>query len=340
MSVNLSAAPRARRMPSAALAASILLSPAIAAACACGCGIFDVGGPTGLMNTSTESDLSVFFRYDYMDQNQNWEGTHKAPASNNSDKKLQTSFYTPGISWRANLDWSFEAELPVYARHLTTTDDGTVFGRAGSIYDGKITDVGDLQIAATYTGLQPNLQTGLTFGVKLPTGNYTGPNGPRGGAELDRDSLPGTGSTDLIFGAYHYGALTEDGRAGYYVQGRAQLPTLVQGGYRPGSEFDAAAGLDYTFDDVGPFRRVTPVLSVLNSFRLRDSGPAADRANSGYERVFISPGVEVRFNQFRVYGDIEVPVYQHTNAGSVAADGTAGQMVASTLFKLQVSYDF
>jgi hypothetical protein len=329
-----------RHMPSAALAAAVLLAPAIAAACACGCGIFDVGGASGIMPDYNAGDFSVYFRYDYMNQNQNWEGGSKAPASDNGDKEINTSFYTEGAQWRVNPQWTVMAELPVYARHLTTTDDGTVQGPAGSVYTGKLTDLGDLMLMADYTGLSPDLTTGIIFGFKLPTGNYTGPNGPLGGAEFDRDSLPGTGSTDVIIGAYHNGALSADGKVGYYVQGRGQFAFLTRDGYRPGNEFDGAAGVDYSFAGVGPFSSVSPVFSLLGSYRERDSGVNADPNNSGYFRLLAAPGVQFHLGHFRLYADFEKPLYQHTNAGTVAADGTAGQLIASTLYKVQLNYDF
>jgi len=330
----------ARLLPTVSVASACLLAPAIAAACACGCGIFDVGGATGMMPTLETGDISVFFRYDYMNQDQNFEQSHKAPAFQNSDKNLNSSFYTQGGTWLINQDFALEAELPVYARHLTTTDDGTVYGPAGSIYTGKILAPGDMQIMGIYTGLQANMQTGLIFGVKLPTGDFHGPNGPLGGAEFDRDSLPGTGSTDVIFGVYHTGTLSQDGRLGFYAQQRAQIAVATQDNYRPGNEFDTAAGIDYTFERTGFLNRITPVLSVLNSFRLHDGGANADPPNSGYERVLVAPGVELRFKNVRVYADIEVPVYQFTNAASFAVEGDSGQLVASPLYKIQVNYDF
>jgi hypothetical protein len=331
---------RARRLPSYAVAAAFLLSPAIAAACACGCGIFDVGGATGMMPAVSEGDFSIFFRYDYMNQGQNWEASHKAQAADNQDKNINTSFYTPGGVWVINQNFSLEAELPLFARHLTTTDDGTVSGAAGSVYTGKIFAPGDLQVMGIYTGLQPNMQTGLMFGLKVPTGDWHGPNGPLGGAEFDRDSLPGTGSTDVILGIYHNGTLTDDGRLGYYVQQRADIPFVTQGGYRPGKEFDSAAGIDYTFDRPGLLNRITPVLSFVNSFRLHDGGPAADPPNSGYERFLIAPGIEFRVRNVRIYADVEIPLYQFTNSIPVAMEGTSGQLVASPLYKVQVNYDF
>jgi hypothetical protein len=331
----------APRLTPAALAAAIVLAPAIAAACACGCGIFDVGGASGLMPDYSEGDFSIYFRYDYMNQNANWRGVSKAPAFYNQDKEINTSFYTEGGQWQINKDWTVMAELPVYARHLTTTDDGTVQGPAGSIYTGKIVSLGDLQIMTAYTGLSPDLSTGIVGGLKLPTGDFTGPKGPLGGYEFDRDSLPGTGSTDIIIGAYHNGALSEDGRVGYYVQTRADLPIAGQAGYLPGSEFDSAVGLDYSFDEIRPFKSITPVFSLLSSFRQHDSGPEADRYNSGYYRLLAAPGVQIHYKNIRLYADVEFPIYQHVNdAGSLAYNGSSGQLVASPLYKVQVNYDF
>jgi hypothetical protein len=329
------------RIPSIALVGAYMFAPALALACACGCGIFDVGGASGIMPGTEEGDYSLYFRYDYMNQGTNWEGDHKAPRSDNQDKNLNTSFYFTGAQWHVNPDWTLMTELPVYARHLTTTDDGTVQGPAGSIYTGKMVSLGDLEVMADYTGLFADKNTGLIFGVKFPTGDFSGPKGPLGGYEFDRDSLPGTGSTDLILGIYHDGALTEDGSVGYYVQARGNIPVLTQGGYRPGNEFDTAAGIDYSFQQVGPFKSISPVLSILTSYRQRDTGPAADFFNSGYYRVLAAPGVQFHFANLRLYTDVELPLYQHVNAaGNLAINGSSGQMVASALYKIQLNYDF
>jgi hypothetical protein len=323
-----------------AIGAGLAAAPSLAEACACGCGVFDVGDGT-LMPTDSKSGFSAWFRYSYMDQNQNWEGDHKAPAADNGDKRILTSFYTVGGEYRVNSDWTVMAELPIYQRALTTTDDGTVFGAAGSVYTGRLTDMGDLQLHGVYTGLAKDMSTGLSFGVKLPTGNYTGPNGPLGGAEFDRDSLPGTGSTDLMVGGYHVGALSHDGKLSYFVQARYQFAVLTRDSYRPGNEFDSAVGVTYNFGPIGPFAKVAPVLQLLNSQRDHDNGANADPLNSGYERLLISPGVTVRLNKVRISADVAIPIYQHVNAASsVAIEGTAGQLTAPALFKMQFGYDF
>jgi hypothetical protein len=318
-----------------------VFAPAAASACACGCGVFDVGlGMLTSMPNST-SGVSVWFRYDYMDQNQNWEHGSKALASDNGDKDINTSFYTFGGEYEINQNWTVMAELPIYARQLETTDDGTVFGPAGSIYTGHLTDLGDMQVSATYTGFFPDQSSGLMFGVKLPTGNYTGPNGSLGGAEFDRDSLPGTGSTDLMIGGYHVGNFGAVDALSYFVNAKYQAAVLTRDSYRPGNELDTAAGLSYDLGGVGPLDDFAGVLQFINSWRMHDTGANADPLNSGYERLLIAPGFTLQLKKFRIFGDVELPIHQYTNAASsVAVEGTSGQLVASTLYKVQVAYDF
>jgi hypothetical protein len=82
---------------------AIVLFPINAFACACGCGVFNVGADTILLSDS-QSGLSVWFRYSYMDQNRNWERGSKALASDNDDKGINTDFYTVGGGYMLNED--------------------------------------------------------------------------------------------------------------------------------------------------------------------------------------------------------------------------------------------
>ena len=325
----------------AVVLASVSLPPAAAQACACGCGVFDVGAGTLVTRPSdSDSGFSAWLRYAYMNQDQNWEKGSKAPASDNLDKRILTSFFIPGAEYSVSRSLTLMAELPVFARALTTTDDGSVFGPAGSVYTGTLTDMGDLMLTAFYTGFSEDMSTGLSFGVKLPTGNYTGPNGPLSGSEFDRDSLPGTGSTDVTVGAYHVGGLTPDNALAYFAQARYEVAVFTRNAYRPGNELDAAVGLTYAIS-LGGSSAVSPVLQLIGSYRLRDQGANADSLNTGYARLLLSPGVELKVAKTRLFLDVEFPVYQYVNAApSVALEGSAGQLVASVIFKAQVMYDF
>ena len=320
------------------LSASWLLAPNAVLACACGCSVFDVGAGT-MMPVNSESGFSLWFRYSTMNQYQNRAGSSRAPASDNPDVQIKTSFYTLGGNVMINRSWSVMLELPITSRRFTSTDDGSVAGPAGSLYAADLTDLGDMTLTAIYTGLSEDRSTGLSFGVKVPTGNYTGPNGPLGGPEFDRDTLPGTGSTDLVLGAYHVGGLNADASLAWFVQAKVQFAALTRNDYRPGNDLNGALGLTWSFGARGSQTRVTPVLQLIGSYRERDSGAASDPDNSGYRRLLLAPGAEARVGKIRLYADVEFPVYQYTNAAPGGSD-KSGQLVAPVYFKAQIAYDF
>jgi hypothetical protein len=330
----------ARALAAAASLFAAAVVPTVSLACACGCGVFDVGEGS-FMPVTTGSGFTFWLRYSTMDQNQNWAGARRAPAADNTDKEIHTDFYTVGAQYAVNRKWTLMAELPVYDRDFTSTDDGGVAGPAGSLYHAHLTAPGDLQLMAMYTGFADDLSTGVGLGVKLPTGVWHSPTGPLGGNEFDRDTLPGTGSTDLMISGYHFGSLNRAQSLSWFVQAKFQVAVATQQDYRPGDELDGAVGVTWDLGKHGPFTKVAPVLQLVNSYRAHDSGAAADPLNSGYERVLISPGLELRLNRVRVTGDVEIPLYQHVNAATdVAIKGTRGQLIAPLLAKVQVSYDF
>jgi hypothetical protein len=231
--------------------------------------------------------------------------------------------------------------LPFYDRTFRSTDDGTIVGPAGSIYRAHINAPGDLQISAVYTGLAADMSTGIGLGLKLPTGVWHSPLGPLGGQEFDRDTLPGTGTTDAMIEGYHFGSIDKAQRLNWFVQAKFDAPFASRAGYRPGDEIDAAAGATYAFGRLGPFDKVAPMLQLIDSYRAHDSGPQADTLNSGYERILISPGVEVRLKRLRLSADVELPIYQHVNAApSLAIEEKSGQLVAPVLIKVSMAYDF
>ena len=165
-----------------------------ALACACGCSVFDVGG----LDLPQEQDHGgrVFFEFWGGDQTQNYVGSSRAPAALNLDKQLNTQWYNVGFSYNFNRDWGVMVRIPTANRTLTT-DTGAFAGITS--FNSK--DIGDIEIMGMYTGFFKDMSTGIMFGVKLPTGTFTAPG-------LDRDNQIGTGSTDLVLGAFHRGLLT------------------------------------------------------------------------------------------------------------------------------------
>lgn len=296
-------------------AACCLLLPVQALACACGCSIFDVGAGALLPNGPGGV---AYVEYDFMDQNRNWSGTSGAPASANSDKQIRSNFVTLGAQYMLNHAWGVMVEVPVWDR-LFRTDDG------GGVEAHQHAALGDIRLKGVYSGFSADMSTGVIFGVKLPTGDYKY-------AGFDRDTALGTGSLDLLLGGYHTGHLTHDGLWSYFAQAMVQIPVTSTGGYRPGRDLNAAVGVRYhgaTF--AGGRMRLTPLLQVIASARGHDAGVRADPPNSGYSRLLISPGLALDVDAWRLYGDVELPVYQQVRGD---------QLVAPALFKMVLSRSF
>jgi hypothetical protein len=298
---------------------AVTLAPGAAFACACGCGVFDVAtssmlpqGPGGM----------AFLEYDYQDQNQNWSGTSSAPAANNSDKEIETHFMNIGLQYMFNRSWGAQLELPVWNRTFTT-DLNFGNGRP-DIVSRNWTGLGDLRLEGIYTGFWPDLSSGLTFGLKLPTGNFS--HDPE---VVDRDSQMGSGSTDLLLGAFHRARFGHS-HWNWYGQAELDVPMLKQGDYRPGIEADTALGIYYDGLSIGR-AKISPIAQIIGSWRGRDNGADADPEDSGYQRVMLSPGMEIDLHPIIFYADVEFPVYQHM---------TGNQLVAPVLLKFSITYMF
>jgi hypothetical protein len=304
------------------------LMPGFALPCACGCGVFDVGTAAMLM---THPGGMLYLEDDYQDQNQNWVGSHAAPAANNTDKEIETHFGGVGLDYAFNRDWAVSVKVPYWDR-LFRTDIGAP--GAPDVQDYRHSALGDIRVLGTYTGISPDMSTGISLGVKLPTGDWTYPN-------FDRDTSIGTGTTDLLLGGYHLGIVSEEDHLKWFIQALFQRAFDSREGYRPGNETDAAIGLLYDGIQWGDDQKLTALLQVIGSDRLHDSGVNADPANSGYQRALLSPGLEADLGKWKIYGDAEFHIYHYANAApSVATEGTQGQLVAPVLLKLIVGYRF
>jgi hypothetical protein len=288
------------------------LIPVGALACACGCGVFDIG----IMLPTTPGGIA-FLEYDYMNQNKNWSGLSHAPSDDNSDKGIRTDFYTAGAQYLFENGVGLTAEVPYWDRGFTTdTGDGIPTFHHSAF--------GDVRLTASYSGFSSDNSTGISFGIKLPTGDYTYQN-------FDRDTEIGSGSTDLSFGVYHVGSLSDDGMWRYFSQIRYQFAIATSGPYRPGNELDGIVGVSYdavmSSDGIG----VTPIFQIIGSTRMHDTGDRSNPMDSGYSRVLLAPGVEVSFNHWTLHAEVDFPVYQNV---------IGNQLIAQQLFKTNLAYAF
>lgn len=259
----------------------------------------------------------AYLEYDFMDQNKNWSGLSHAPAANNDDKDIRTSFYTAGFQYLFASGLGVMVEVPYWSRHFATNTGSSI-----DSFDHSA--IGDIRLTGVYSGFSRDNSTGITFGIKLPTGDHTYPN-------FDRDTEIGSGSTDLSLGAFHVGRLSTDGAWRYFLQGRYQIAVSTIGGYRPGNELDAVSGVSYDAGTLGETVDISPTLQFIASVRDHDSGPAANPTDSGYSRLLISLGVDVNMDRWTLHAEVDLPVYQNM---------IGNQLIAQELIKTNISYSF
>lgn len=292
-----------------------MLASDFAWGCACGCGLFDVG-TSAMFPTSGGGVVSL--EYDFVDQDQNRSLGQTSAGSNNDDKEIRTSFLTAGAKYMFNRTWGMQVQVPVWFREFTTADP------SGNINSFHHAALGDIRISGVYTGFSEDMSTGLTFGAKLATGDATYPN-------FDSDTEIGTGSTDLLVGAYHLGRITDSGIWDWFVHVNLDQPIVSSTGYLPGNEIDAAFGAYYDGFSSDREHKVVALLTLLAASRGADAGSLADPVNTGYRRLLIAPGLEGDIGRFKLYGDVELPVYQYYNGN---------QLAATVIYKSVVSYAF
>jgi hypothetical protein len=268
----------------------------------------------------------IFAEFDYMDQNMNWHASSPAPAANNGDHDIRTDFTTLGLQYMFSRKWGIQVELPYDFRRYQATGGGSA----------SWSTIGDVRLEGIYSGFFPDMSAGVTFGLKLPTGN----DNHDINTLIDRDLELGTGSTDLLLGGFYRHALDSVTHGLYwFAQAQLDVPVLTQGGYRPGVELDTALGVYYQGLSLGKLK-ITPVAQVIPSERTRDTGdwaaggvsdPPVGEIDSGYQRALLSPGIEFDVHPVMIYADVEFNVLQISRGN---------QLVAPELFKVVASFAF
>jgi len=254
----------------------------------------------------------------YQDQNQNWNGTSSASSVDNWQKEIRSNFFQLNGGFQFNESWGLQIELPVVERYYSYLQQGaflTNFDHAGT---------GDVRLVGMYTGFSPDMSTGFTFGVKLPTG------GDSGTSYYDSGTAIGTRSTDLLLGVYHFAEVPGFSHWIWWMDFRLDLPVLTQNNYVPGSEIDQALGVRYEGLFLAGWN-FSPFFQVSGAYRWNDTGANSDKDNSGFNKYFADPGLQVDADSWRLVTAFGIPFYQNYNGN---------QLAAPVLVKVQVAYRF
>ncbi len=290
-------------------AAVLIASAPQASACsACGCTLDSDWASQGL---ASSGGWRFDLRDDYFDQDQLRSGTDAVSRSSltlpNDDEIQQYTVnrnVTASLDYSPNKDWGVNVTLPWFDRSHATIAAGDT-----DVSTSHDSGIGDVRIVARYSGWDAQRQTGLLFGIKLPTGNSSDrfETGPQQGEIVDRGLQLGTGTTDVIVGAYHFGAFNEDWS--YFGQFTAQQALNSDDGFKPGFGVNANAGIRYNMSET-----FVPQLQVNARVEKREEGVNADVDDSGATLLYLSPGFTWNpTRKFSVFAFLQAPMYQRVN---------------------------
>jgi len=275
--------------------------------------------------------------YDYIHQDQLRSGTRAiAGVPNGVELEHDTlnRYLTLGVDYSPNADWNIDLRVPYVIRTHTTYGTYDSTAPLPPLSDSRSSSLGDIKLVGSYQGLLEMHNLGLQLGVKLPTGQY-GTNvkfssGPAAGSPLDASLQPGTGSTDIIVGAYYYQAisLNLDFFANVQFQSAVRSKQDQAGSdYRPGNSATVSFGVRY---EQNP--NWVPQLQVNLLHKSVDQGALADIYDTAGYVAYLSPGLTVKVaGNLHAYGFAQVPVY---------SDLVGYQLFARYTFSLGASYAF
>jgi hypothetical protein len=269
------------------------------------------------MGYSATAGWRLNVEYDYIHQDELRSGTRavsSVPDGNELERETLNRYVVTGLSYSPNPAWNFNLLVPYIERTHSTYGEFDSSQPLQALSTSRSSSLGDMRLIGSYQGLLATNNLGLQLGVKLPTGHYgTAVDfnaGPNVGIPLDASLQPGTGSTDIIIGAYYYQAISQD----FDMFANAQFQSAVahhmdQPGedYRPGNSTTVSFGLRF---EQNP--HWVPQLQVNLLHKSRDQGALADIQDTAGNVAYLSPGLTASvLPNLHIYGFAQLPVYSN-----------------------------
>lgn len=305
-------------MKSKLFCAAVLTAVSPWAAASCGAAFCMVNTNWTLQGPVSEPGLRADLRYEYMDQDQPMQGSHKVGVG--EVRQHHDEVYTVNRNWLANFDYTFDQNWSVSATvPMIDRDHFHIHNHRGHQIEDKwdFRELGDVRVVGRRQWVMEGTGSvgfaGLSFGVKLPTGKDDVKNDK--GDEAERSLQPGSGTTDLILGAFYTWVMPEQALS-LFTQVQGQRATAEREDYRPGSRLAMDVGGRYEATD-----KLGVMLQLNAALVGRDQGNEAEPEDSGGRYLFISPGVSYAVAKgVQLYGFAQYPLYQKVNGVQLTAE--------------------
>jgi hypothetical protein len=296
------------------LATLASLTPRQSQACAsCGCTL-SADAATGY---STQAGWRMSLEYDYIDQDELRSGTRsvsQVPNGNELEHETLNQYITAGLSYSPTPDWNVSLFLPYVHRTHSTYGEFDSSQPLPDLSTSSSSSLGDARVVGSYQGLLATKNLGIQLGLKLPTGDYGTDvkfnGGPLEGQPLDASLQPGTGSTDVIVGAYYFQAISQD--FDFFINGQYQAAVKHRqdepgNDFRPGNATSVSLGLRYESNP-----KWVPQLQLNLLHKSPDQGALADVQSTAGNVVYLSPGLTAQVvPQVYLYAFAQLPVYSN-----------------------------
>lgn len=312
--------------------ASILLLVNVSASANCGSAFCSINTNTETQLDSQNLGSSVNLRYEFVDLDQPREGKNKVGARGEPEghDEIETTNHNLvlGFDYAFDQHWAIGVQLPFLKREHThihnPSEREAAEGEAPERESWNFSGIGDVRAVGRYQTKLGDSSVGLQAGVKLPTGARDGRN--NSGELAERTLQLGTGSTDLIVGAFAKGNVGEMPLR-WFVQTQWQHTIATKDDFHPGDDVSVDIGLRYLLTDA-----FSANVQLNSRFKRRDRGANAEPDESGGKYLYLSPGVSYAFGGgWHVSFHVQVPLYQNVNGI---------QLTQSTSYVAGLSYRF
>ena len=304
------------------LMAGAFCALALDAAASCGAAFCAVNTDWATQGSAGEPGARIDLRYEHIDLDQPRHGRDRVSVgqvpAHHDEVETRNRNWVATLDWALAPRWALSIALPWIDR-----DHHHIHNHRGEqLHDRwRLRGLGDARVVGRYalhsggTDESPRA-VGLSFGVKLPSGEYDRAN--EAGALAERTLQPGTGTTDAIVGAWWNGAAPLEGWA-WFTRMEAQLPMNSRDAFKPGRQLQADAGVRRALGNSAALMLQANVL-----VKARDAGANAEPADSGQRALFVSPGISWNATrELQLYAFAQVPAYQKVNGVQLTADWSA-----------------